>query len=190
MRIEDTQIVKAAREEVFEKWTDCEAWPTWLPVCTRVDVTQRAGNVVSLSLDMKVKGLTLKRTETHVLTPPEKVEVEGAIRGVTNTTLWTFQEVPDGTRVSALVEAAGAADPFPTAHGAPRLAGCLRRVRRAPVTSVLHAQTHSLRSRSGACSAHIGGREARGHDAGRTVPETRASSPVTSLRARRRPSTL
>jgi ribosome-associated toxin RatA of RatAB toxin-antitoxin module len=104
MRIEDTQIVKAAREEVFEKWTDCEAWPTWLPVFTRVDVTQRAGNVVRLSLDMKVKGLTLKRTETHVLTPPEKVEVEGAIRGVRNTTLWTFQEVPDGTRVSAVVD--------------------------------------------------------------------------------------
>jgi len=104
MRIEDTQIVKAAREEVFEKWTDCEAWPTWLPVFTCVDVTQRAGNVVRLSVDMKVKGLTLKRTETHVLTPPEKVEVEGAIRGVTNTTLWTFQEVPDGTRVSAVVD--------------------------------------------------------------------------------------
>jgi ribosome-associated toxin RatA of RatAB toxin-antitoxin module len=105
IRIEDTQIVKAAREEVFGNWTDCEGWPTWLPVFTRVDVTQRGGNVVRLSLDMKVKGLTLKRTETHVLTPPEKVEVEGAIRGVTNTTLWTFLEVPDGTRVSAVVDA-------------------------------------------------------------------------------------
>ena len=81
MRIEDTQIVKAAPEEVFGKWIDCEAWPTWLPVFTRVDVTQRAGNVVRLSLDMKVKGLTLKRTETHVLTRPEKVEVDAPFAG-------------------------------------------------------------------------------------------------------------
>ncbi len=37
--------------------------------------------------------------------PPEKVEVEGEIRGVTNTTVWTFEEAPEGTMVTAVLDA-------------------------------------------------------------------------------------
>ena len=105
VRIEQAQVVKAPREQVFQAWTDCEAWPTWDPVVfTRVTVTERAGNTVHLDAEVKVMGLRIKRTERHVLTPPEKVEVEGGIRGMTNTTQWKFEAVPEGTMVTAVGE--------------------------------------------------------------------------------------
>jgi hypothetical protein len=50
-------------------------------------------------------GGTIATSEKHVLTPPEQVRVEGETEGPTNTTLWTFEPVPEGTRVTAVVEA-------------------------------------------------------------------------------------
>ena len=106
MRIVHTQLVKAPRQQVFEAWTDCEAWPRWDPVVfTEVTVTERAGNTVRLGAQVKVMGLRTRRTEKHVLTPPERVEVEGEIRGMTNTTVWTFEEAPEGTTVTAVANA-------------------------------------------------------------------------------------
>ena len=50
-------------------------------------------------------GRKTSRSEKHVLTPPEQVRVEGETGGATNTTLWTFEPVPEGTRVTAVVDA-------------------------------------------------------------------------------------
>jgi carbon monoxide dehydrogenase subunit G len=50
-------------------------------------------------------GRKIGRSEKHVLTPPEQVRVEGETEGATNTTLWTFEPVPEGTRVTAVVDA-------------------------------------------------------------------------------------
>jgi len=106
VRIVHIQLVKAPRQQVFEAWTDCESWPRWNPISfTEVTVTERAGNTVRLDAQIKVMGLRTRRTEKHVLTPPEKVEVEGEIRGVTNTTVWTFEEAPEGTMVTAVLDA-------------------------------------------------------------------------------------
>jgi len=105
VRIEQAQLVKAPRERVFPAWTDCEAWPQWDPgVFTRVTVTERAGNTVHLDAEVKFMGLKRRRTEKHVLTPPEKVEVEGEMLGATNTTVWKFEGVPEGTLLTAVLE--------------------------------------------------------------------------------------
>ncbi len=105
MRVEQTQVVKAPREQVFRAWTDCEAWPKWSTLFPRVTVTERAGNTVPLDMDVKFMARKAKRTEKHVLTPPEQVQVEGETEGATNTTVWKFDPVPEGTRVTAVVEA-------------------------------------------------------------------------------------
>jgi uncharacterized protein YndB with AHSA1/START domain len=95
VRIEQAQIVKAPRELVFRAWTDCEAWPNWNPVgFTRVTVTERVGNTANLDAEVKVMGLKTHRTERHRLSPPERVDVEGRMLGMTNTTVWTFEPVP------------------------------------------------------------------------------------------------
>jgi uncharacterized protein YndB with AHSA1/START domain len=105
VRVEQAQLVKAPRERVFQVWTDCEAWPRWDPgVFTRVTVTERAGNTAHVDAEVKFMGLKRSRTEKHVLTPPEKVEVEGEMLGATNTTVWKFEAVPEGTLLTAVLD--------------------------------------------------------------------------------------
>jgi ribosome-associated toxin RatA of RatAB toxin-antitoxin module len=105
VRIEQVQLVRAPREQVFEAWTDCEAWPRWDPVVfTRVTVTERTGNTVRINAETKFMGLKMPRTEKHVLTPPEKVEVLGGVPNATNTTVWVFESVPEGTLLTAVLD--------------------------------------------------------------------------------------
>ncbi len=105
MRVEYAQVVRAPREQVFQAWTDYEAWPKFSGLFTRVSVRERAGNTVHIEAEQKLMGRRFARSEKHVLTPPKQVRVEGETEGATNTTLWTFEPVPEGTRVTAVVEA-------------------------------------------------------------------------------------
>jgi ribosome-associated toxin RatA of RatAB toxin-antitoxin module len=105
MRIEHAQVVKAPREQVFQTWTDYAAWPGFSPLFTQVTVTERSGNTVHLDTEVKLMRRKTRRTEKHVLTPPEQVRVEGETEGATNTTLWKFEPVPEGTVVTAVVQA-------------------------------------------------------------------------------------
>src|SRR6266511_957720 len=105
MRIEHAQVVKAPREQVFQTWTDYEAWPRFSRLFTQVTVTERSGNTVHLDTEVKLMTRKTRRREKHVLTPPEEVRVEGETEGATNTTLWTFEPVPEGTRVTVVVDA-------------------------------------------------------------------------------------
>ena len=102
MRFE--QLVKAPREQVFQTFTDYEVWPQFSDLCTRVTVTERAGNTVDLDMEIKVMGRKFKRTEKHVLTAPEQVLVEGETVGSTNTSVWKFDPVPEGTLVKGRLE--------------------------------------------------------------------------------------
>jgi uncharacterized protein YndB with AHSA1/START domain len=105
MRVEQAQVVRAPRERVFAAWMDYEAWPRFSGLFTRVSVTERAGNTVHIDAEVKVMGHKIGRSEKHVLTPPEQIRVEGETEGATNTTLWSFEPVPEGTRVTAVVDA-------------------------------------------------------------------------------------
>ena len=105
MHIEATQIAKAPREKVFQAWTDYEAVPKWQTLFTRVTVAKRDGNTVHLDMEVNMRGRKAMRTEKHVLTPPERVDVEGEMEGITNTSVWKFESVPEGTLVTLKVEA-------------------------------------------------------------------------------------
>ena len=100
----ETQVVKASRENVFQAWTDYENWPKYFDF-TRVTVTERAGNTDRPDTEVKFMGREAKRMEKHVLTPPERVEVEGEMEGMTNTSVWKFGTVPEGTRLTVVIEA-------------------------------------------------------------------------------------
>ena len=105
MHIEQMQVVKAPREQVFQAWNDVEAWPKWQTLFTSVTVTKRDGNTKILDTEINFRGRKARRIEKHVLTPPEKVQVEGEMQGITNTTEWKFDPVPEGTGVTAVFEA-------------------------------------------------------------------------------------
>jgi ribosome-associated toxin RatA of RatAB toxin-antitoxin module len=104
LHIEQTQIVKAPRERVYQAWTDYEAWPKWQTFFTRVAVTKREGNTVYLDTDVVLRGRKSRRTEKHLLTPPARIDVEGEMEGITNTTTWKCESVPEGTQVTAIVD--------------------------------------------------------------------------------------
>jgi ribosome-associated toxin RatA of RatAB toxin-antitoxin module len=105
MRTEYSQLVRAPRERVFQALTDYEAIPTWDRVMfKRVTVTERGPNTATLDADVRFMGLKMRRTERHVLTPPEKIEVDGSVRDAINTTVWTLRAAPEGTILTALLE--------------------------------------------------------------------------------------
>ena len=105
MRIEQRQVVRAPRERVYAAWTDCEKWPEWDPeTFTQVRVVQRAGNTVRIQARTRFMGLTMRRNETHTLTPPRKIEVNGDVPGIRNRTVWTFDETTDGTLLTAVLD--------------------------------------------------------------------------------------
>ena len=105
MHVEKTQLVKAPREQVFQAWNDVEAWPKWQTFFTNVRVTKREGNTKILDTEISFKGRKSRRTEKHFLTPPEKVQVEGEMEGITNKTEWKFDPVPEGTKVTMVFDA-------------------------------------------------------------------------------------
>jgi len=105
LHIEQTQIVKAPREKVFQAWTDYEAVPKWQTLFTSVKVAKRDGNTALLELEVNMRGRKTLRTEKHLLTPPERVDVEGEMQGMTNTSVWKFESAPEGSLVSVAIEA-------------------------------------------------------------------------------------
>ncbi len=105
MHTEQAQLVKAPRERVFQTWTDYDRWPRWSVLFPRVTVMERAGNTVHLDMDVKIMGRIAKRMEKHVLKPPEQVQVGGETEDVINTSVWKFESAPEGTLMTAAVEA-------------------------------------------------------------------------------------
>jgi ribosome-associated toxin RatA of RatAB toxin-antitoxin module len=104
VHIELTQVVNAPREDVFQTFTDFEAWPSFSGLFTRVAIMERTGENVRLDTDVKVLGRTLRRIERHVLTPPGLIQVTGETEGATNTTEWRFEPVPEGTLLRAVLD--------------------------------------------------------------------------------------
>jgi hypothetical protein len=54
---------------------------------TGVKVAKRDGNTALLELEVNMRGRKTLRTEKHLLTPPERVDVEGEMQGMTNTSV-------------------------------------------------------------------------------------------------------
>jgi hypothetical protein len=55
-------------------------------------------------MDTRFMGMKMPRKETHTLTPPEKIVVVGDVPNATNTTVWTFAAVPEGTLLTAVLD--------------------------------------------------------------------------------------
>ncbi|OLE17923.1 MAG: hypothetical protein AUI36_36165 [Cyanobacteria bacterium 13_1_40CM_2_61_4] len=56
-------------------------------------------------MEVNMRGRKALRTERHTLTPPERIDVEGEMEGITNTSVWKFEPTPEGSRVTVIVEA-------------------------------------------------------------------------------------
>jgi ribosome-associated toxin RatA of RatAB toxin-antitoxin module len=102
--IEQTCVVKAPREKVFQAVTGYEAYPQWQTLYPKDMVTKRDGNTAYLDMEIKLWGRKMRRTEKHILTPPEQILIQGESGGLTNTSVWKFESIPGGTQVTATME--------------------------------------------------------------------------------------
>jgi len=104
LHVEVSFIVKARREKVYAAYTDFENWPKWSrEVSTKI--IGREGNVITVQSET----VSARRPRTAVarLTtfPPERVETEGETRFTRTRRLVRFEEVPEGTKVTASLDA-------------------------------------------------------------------------------------
>ena len=92
--------MKVPREKVWEVAADPESMLEWWPGSESVDILSREGNTLTVRGTGIEAGRKVTMTETWTLYPPEKIEIEileGPVRG---RTIQTYEEVPEGTKVT------------------------------------------------------------------------------------------
>ncbi len=101
MRFEVSLIIKVPRDEAYSAYTDFEAMPKWSRQKRVVRVARREGNTVYLEGSA---GTGRKAVKEIRLFPPERVESGGETRFTRTTSVVKFEEVAEGTRVTASLE--------------------------------------------------------------------------------------
>lgn len=102
MHVEVSKVVKAPREKVFAAYTDFESMPRWSKQVTAVRVVGREGSTVRMESESPSGGCSRVSTAKLTLSPPDGVETEGETRFTRTKRTVRFEEVPEGTRVTAV----------------------------------------------------------------------------------------
>ena len=102
MRYEASLIVRVPRDKAYSTYTDFEAAPRWSGQEQGVSVVRRDGNAVYLE---RASAGTGRRVIREIrLFPPERVESEGEMRFTRTRSIVRFEEVMEGTKVTASLE--------------------------------------------------------------------------------------
>ncbi len=107
--VEQSRIIKAPKEKVWQVLTDMENWPKWLNSETgfRVvshNIVSAQGNVIVCDEITEVDGRKILSRDKYTLYPEEKIEetfLEGPVRG---RLVFTIQPTSGGTKVGILTE--------------------------------------------------------------------------------------
>jgi uncharacterized membrane protein len=102
MRFEVSLVVKVPRMKAYSSYTDFEAMPRWSKDKHEVKVVRREGDTVYIG---RVPGTGAIRGAGEMkLFPPERVESEGETRFTRTKSIVRFEEVPEGTRITASLD--------------------------------------------------------------------------------------
>lgn len=104
MHVEVSTVVRAPREKVYAAYTDFEAWPKWSRQTATVRVVSREGGVVSIESQTASGGRPRVTVAKLTLSPPEWVETGGETRFLRTRRTVRFEDVPDGTKVTAVLD--------------------------------------------------------------------------------------
>lgn len=104
MHFEASLTVRAPRARVYSAYTDFEAMPKWSKQSRTVRVAKREGDTVYLESGGGPKGTRPKAVRELKLFPQEKVESEGETRFTRTKTIVTFEDAPEGTKVTASLD--------------------------------------------------------------------------------------
>jgi hypothetical protein len=102
MHFEVSLIVKVPRVRAYSSYTDFESMPRWSKDKHEVRVARREGDTVYLERTSRTGGIRGGR-EMKVF-PPERVESEGETRFTRTRSVVSFDEVPEGTRITASLD--------------------------------------------------------------------------------------
>jgi uncharacterized protein YndB with AHSA1/START domain len=104
LHVEVSYVAKAQREKVYAAYTDFEAWPKWSRQATTVRVVRREGGTVSIESETVSGGRPRITVAKLTLSPPEGVETEGETRLTRTRRTVRFEDVPEGTKVTAALD--------------------------------------------------------------------------------------
>jgi uncharacterized membrane protein len=104
LHVEVSYVVKAPLEKAYAAYTDFEAMPRWSRQVTAVRVVGREGAMVRIESESKSGGRTHISSARLTLSPPERVETEGETRFTKIRRTVRFEEVPEGTEVTAVLD--------------------------------------------------------------------------------------
>ena len=102
MHFQVSLVVGVPREKAYSAYTDFEAIPRWSKDKQEVKVSRREGNMVFLKTTSRTGGGQGAREVK--LFPPERVESQVETRLTRARSVVTFDEAPEGTRITASLD--------------------------------------------------------------------------------------
>jgi hypothetical protein len=102
MHFEVSLVVKVPRVRAYSSYTDFESMPRWSKDKHEVRVARREGGTVYLERTPGTGGS--RGAREMKLFPPERVESEGETRFTRTRSVVSFDEVPEGTRITASLD--------------------------------------------------------------------------------------
>jgi len=102
MHFEVSLVIRVPPAKVYSSYTDFESMPRWSKDKHEVRVARREGNTVFLE---RTSGIGARRGAREMkLFPPERIESEGETRLTRTRSVVRFDEVPEGTRITASLD--------------------------------------------------------------------------------------
>jgi uncharacterized protein YndB with AHSA1/START domain len=104
-----TVVAPAAREAVWDRWTDFARWPDWNPPCiaAALDGPLAPGSTVELHLRHPRGRDFYTRPRLTGVAPPDEIVWEARALGLRAPTRTALTDEPDGTRVTIDADARG-----------------------------------------------------------------------------------
>jgi uncharacterized membrane protein len=102
MHFEVSLVVKVPRAKAYSSYTDFEAVPKWSKDKHEVKVARREGNTVYIERSPGTGAIS--GAKEMRLYPPERVESEGETRFTRTKSVVRFDEVAEGTRITASLD--------------------------------------------------------------------------------------
>jgi len=98
-KVVDCRVIKAPREKVWEVAANPESMLKWWPGSKSVEILSREGNTMTVRGVGTMGNKEVTMTEKWTLHPQEKIETDIFEGPALGSSVQTFEEVPEGTKV-------------------------------------------------------------------------------------------
>jgi len=104
VHVEVQQIVRAPLGKVYAAYTDFESWPKWSNQVNSVTILRKEGTLTRIRTDVLQHDRTVAYVTDLTASPQQRVEAADETRTTRRRRTVTFEDLPDGTRVTAQLD--------------------------------------------------------------------------------------